>query len=60
VDRGGFEASKPEWRKEVREREKKKDLEVLLYDSPGHHPRSGLISALRPTTCADAPASNLP
>jgi predicted dehydrogenase len=36
VDRGGFEASKPEWKKEVREREKKKDLEVLLYDSPGH------------------------
>jgi len=36
VDRGGFEASKPEWKKEVREREKKKDLAVLLYDSPGH------------------------
>ena len=36
VDRGRFEASKPEWKKEVREREKKKDLEVLLYDSPGH------------------------
>ena len=36
VDRGRFDASKPEWKKEVREREKKKDLEVLLYDSPGH------------------------
>ena len=36
VDRGRFEASKPEWKKEVREREKKKDLAVLLYDSPGH------------------------
>ncbi len=36
VDRGGFEASKPEWKKAVREGEKKKSLEVLLYDSPGH------------------------
>ena len=36
VDRGGFEASKPQWKKDIREREKKKDLEVLLYDSPGH------------------------
>ena len=36
VDRGGFDASKPEWKKDVREREKKQDLEVLLYDSPGH------------------------
>jgi hypothetical protein len=36
VDRGGFEASKPEWKKEIREREKKGDLEVALYDSPGH------------------------
>lgn len=36
VDRGGFEASKPEWKKEVRERDKKKDLAVQLYDSPGH------------------------
>ncbi|MHB1037649.1 MAG: Gfo/Idh/MocA family protein [Pirellulales bacterium] len=36
VDRGGFEASTPDWKKEVRAREAKKDLEVLLYDSPGH------------------------
>ncbi len=36
VDRGRLDASKPEWKKEVREREKKKDLAVLLYDSPGH------------------------
>lgn len=36
VDRGGFEASQPDWKKEVREREKKQDLAVLLYDSPGH------------------------
>lgn len=36
VDRGGFEASQPEWKKEIREREKKHDLQVLLYDSPGH------------------------
>jgi predicted dehydrogenase len=36
VDRGKFEASTPDWKKEVREREKKQDLAVLLYDSPGH------------------------
>ena len=36
VDRGGFEASKPAWKKDVREREKKQDLPLLLYNSPGH------------------------
>jgi len=36
VDRGRLDASKPEWKKEVREREKKKDLAVLLVNSPGH------------------------
>ena len=36
VDRGRFDASTPEWKKEVREREKRGDLEVALYDSPGH------------------------
>lgn len=36
VDRGHFEASNADWKKEIREREKKGDLEVTLYDSPGH------------------------
>jgi predicted dehydrogenase len=36
VDRGGFETSDPKWKKEVKEREQKKDLKVLLPVSPGH------------------------
>jgi predicted dehydrogenase len=36
VDRGGFEASNPDWKKEVRQGEKNKTLPVLLFDSPGH------------------------
>jgi predicted dehydrogenase len=36
VDRGAFETSKPEWKKEIVVREKKKDLAVLLPVSPGH------------------------
>lgn len=36
VDRGGFETSHPEWKKEIRLREKKGDLEVALDESPGH------------------------
>lgn len=36
VDRGNFEASTPEWTKEIVAREKKKDLDILLFDSPGH------------------------
>jgi predicted dehydrogenase len=36
VDRGQFETSEPRWKKEIAERERKKDLEVLLPVSPGH------------------------
>jgi predicted dehydrogenase len=36
VDRGGFKASDEHWIKEIQEREKKKDLDVLLPVSPGH------------------------
>jgi predicted dehydrogenase len=36
VDRGRFEASNPEWLKEIQAREKKGDLDVMLYKSPGH------------------------
>jgi predicted dehydrogenase len=36
VDRGRFDASTADWKKEIREREKKGDLEAPLYDSPGH------------------------
>ncbi len=36
VDRGRFETSDPSWKKEIAEREKKKDLAVLLPVSPGH------------------------
>ena len=36
VDRGGFEASNPEWKKDMRQREKKNDLAVQLDISPGH------------------------
>jgi predicted dehydrogenase len=36
VDRGKFEASKPEWKDEIKQREEKKDLDVLLPVSPGH------------------------
>jgi len=37
VDRGGWECSNNAWKKEIREREKKGDLEWTLYDSPGHY-----------------------
>ncbi len=37
VDRGGWECSNNEWKNEIRQREKKGDLEVTLYDSPGHY-----------------------
>jgi len=36
VDRGGFKTSDEHWIKEVQDREKKKDLDVLLPVSPGH------------------------
>ncbi len=36
VDRGKFETSDAGWKKEIAEREKKKDLAVLLPVSPGH------------------------
>lgn len=36
VNRGAFETSNPEWKKEIRQREKKGDLEFPLYESPGH------------------------
>jgi predicted dehydrogenase len=36
VDRGGFETSDANWKKEIEERERKKDLAVLLPVSPGH------------------------
>jgi hypothetical protein len=36
VDRGGFKASNEAWIKEIQEREKKKDLAILLPVSPGH------------------------
>jgi predicted dehydrogenase len=36
VDRGRFETSNPQWKKEIHEREQKKDLEILLPVSPGH------------------------
>jgi predicted dehydrogenase len=36
VDRGGFETSDPNWKKEIAAREKKQDLAVLLPVSPGH------------------------
>jgi hypothetical protein len=36
VNRGQFEASEPAWKKEIAERETKKDLDVLLSVSPGH------------------------
>jgi predicted dehydrogenase len=36
VDRGRFETSEPAWKKEIAEREKKKDLDVILTVSPGH------------------------
>ncbi|GMU21873.1 MAG: dehydrogenase [Phycisphaerae bacterium] len=37
VDRGGYEASNPEWKKEIEQREKKGDLDVLLKDTKGAH-----------------------
>jgi predicted dehydrogenase len=36
VDRGKFETSDPKWKAEIKRREGKKDLEVLLKVSPGH------------------------
>jgi predicted dehydrogenase len=36
VDRGKFETSNPKWKDEIKQREKKKDLEVQLPVSPGH------------------------
>ncbi len=36
VDRGKFETSDKQWIKEIQEREKKKDLAILLPVSPGH------------------------
>jgi predicted dehydrogenase len=36
VDRGGFECSDPKWKEEIADREKKKDLTVLLPVSLGH------------------------
>ncbi len=36
VDRGGIEASDPQWLKDIQERDKKGDLKVQLYNSPGH------------------------
>ena len=36
VDRGRFETSDPQWKAEIRMREEKKDLAVLLTVSPGH------------------------
>jgi predicted dehydrogenase len=36
VDRGRFETSDPHWKEEIRKREDKKDLAVLLAVSPGH------------------------
>lgn len=39
ASRDGFETSKPEWKKEIEDREKKKDLTVLLKDTKGQHQR---------------------
>jgi predicted dehydrogenase len=36
VDRGKFDTSDKQWIKEIQEREKKKDLTILLPISPGH------------------------
>ena len=36
VDRGKFETSDPKWKEEIKRREEKKDLTVLLPVSPGH------------------------
>jgi predicted dehydrogenase len=36
VDRGRFETSDPKWKEEIKRREQKKDLAVLLPVSPGH------------------------
>jgi predicted dehydrogenase len=36
VDRGRFETSNAAWKDEIKKREKKKDLAILLYASPGH------------------------
>jgi predicted dehydrogenase len=37
ITRGEFKASDPEWIRDIQEREKKGDLDVQLYKSPGHH-----------------------
>jgi predicted dehydrogenase len=36
VDRGRFETSDPHWKEQIRKREERKDLAVLLPVSPGH------------------------
>jgi predicted dehydrogenase len=36
VDRGGFETSDKHWKEEIQAREKKGDLAMALYVSPGH------------------------
>ena len=36
VDRGSFTASNTEWIREIQDREKKGDLKIQLYKSPGH------------------------
>src|SRR5262249_23263197 len=36
VDRGAFETSDPHWKDEIKKREEKKDLAVLLPGSPSH------------------------
>jgi predicted dehydrogenase len=36
VDRGRFETSDAGWKEEIKKREQKKDLAILLYASPGH------------------------
>jgi predicted dehydrogenase len=37
VDRGVFQASNPEWIREIQKLDKSGDLKVKLYNSPGHH-----------------------
>jgi predicted dehydrogenase len=37
VDRGVIEASDPQWIRDIQAREKKGDLEIALFNSPGHH-----------------------
>ena len=37
VDRGTFEASNPEWIRDIQKLDKAGDLKIKLYTSPGHH-----------------------